>query len=221
MLGRDPNEEWFVSPWRSNQICGTALRLVRLWSWDAHDSLNMNHFSMRSGVREWANERTIERSGARERREQCEASERVCGACEWAEWPSPLRIDFIVILPNMRSTVGWNSTKSMRSFDRPKPFSYEFGGDCMLRASERASELTREWPIVLRVSKSFYPSCAQARLFVRARAWYELELEGRIITSFTIMRKKSREKTEKKNSKKRIPSFFLVFSGWRKMVWWN
>ena len=155
MLGRDPNEEWFVSPWRSNQICETALRLVRLWSWDAHDSLNMNHFSMRSGVREWANERTIERSGARERREQCEASERVCGACEWAEWPSPLRIDFIVILPNMRSTVGWNSTKSMRSFDRPKPFSYEFGGDCMLRASERASELTREWPIVLHCSARF------------------------------------------------------------------
>ena len=44
-------------------------------------------------------ERTNERSGARE---QCGASESVSGASERRrEWPSTLRVDFIVTLPNM------------------------------------------------------------------------------------------------------------------------
>ena len=46
--------------------------------------IDINRFPMSSGASEWASERTNERSGARERSEQCGASEWVSGASERA-----------------------------------------------------------------------------------------------------------------------------------------
>ena len=44
--------------------------------------MDKNLFPMSSGTREWASERTNERSGARERSGQCGTSELACGASE-------------------------------------------------------------------------------------------------------------------------------------------
>ena len=62
----------------------------------------MNLFAMSSKVSEWASERTNERANEASSAQQ---------AHEWAvrvkskrksEWPSTLRVDFTVILPNLR-----------------------------------------------------------------------------------------------------------------------
>ena len=75
-----------------------------------------SHLTMSLEVSYWAGERRSERSGARERSEQCRLQTgRMSERCEWiSERPCTLRDDFIVILPIVRSVLGVGENEKER-----------------------------------------------------------------------------------------------------------
>ena len=102
LLPSDHNSLWVEKGW--NRM--SAQWVETGWNRRVH-SVDENLFPTSSEVREWASERTNERSGARERSEQCGASAWVSGASERANGGAngPV-LDFIVILSNVARFLG-------------------------------------------------------------------------------------------------------------------